>query len=356
MKVDLLWDDEVPIRILVLALVLFALALQPATASSAWQTPWKGVNTNLFFGHEDTLDALTKAIIAKIQWLRDDGFSWVNVETVQGTWTWDHTDMFTSLTPTFDILASLVTAPSWANGRTDSDWKCGDPKAWWWMPSDAAPYGQYAYQTAKRYPQVKAWEIWNEPNLYAFDPPVPDAVKYVNLLKAAYTNIKSANPSALVVGGAFGQMPTNYFRVDAWCGSYVEADISPPDFLRWMYAAGAKGYFDVLSVHLYGADSNQLQQLQTLRDIMLANGDDKPIWVTEIGYSTSPGQLTQEQQAQSVSTDIPLLRSLGHVQKIFYNRLVDTDGNSSADADMGLLQGKLENQVYKLAYYVYGSY
>ena len=49
--------------------------------------------------------------------------------------------------------------------------------------------------------EVKYFEIWNEPNITAFNPENRTAADYTKLLKAAYEGIKSVNPNAVVIGG-----------------------------------------------------------------------------------------------------------------------------------------------------------
>jgi hypothetical protein len=78
-----------------------------------------------------------------------------------------------------------------------------------------------------------------------------------------------------------------------------------------MYAVGAAGCFDVLSVHDYGYGLSpedergahgglNLARILDLRDIMLSYGDDRPVWITELGYTVQPGlhpYVTEEDQA-----------------------------------------------------------
>src|SRR3954466_8222413 len=56
------------------------------------------------------------------------------------------------------VLATLVRTPGWANGG---------------LPQNAMPTSKYALTdfaiaVAKRYPWLRLWEIWNEPNLQSF--------------------------------------------------------------------------------------------------------------------------------------------------------------------------------------------
>jgi hypothetical protein len=55
-------------------------------------------------------------------------------------------------------------------------------------------------------PRVRHFEVWNEPNLKNFFRygSSSNLGKYKGLVKAAYTNIKSANPKAIVIAGVGG--------------------------------------------------------------------------------------------------------------------------------------------------------
>src|SRR5437660_526237 len=66
-------------------------------------------------------------------------------------------------------------------------------------------------------------------------------------------------------------------------------------FLQGMYAAGAKGDMDGLSLHAYPGDIDLwrfFKMLTTYRDIRDSNGDSVPLWVTEAGASTVGSQDT----------------------------------------------------------------
>jgi hypothetical protein len=150
-------------------------------------------------------------------------------------------------------------------------------------PADQAAYARFVGRLAARYRgKVDAYEIWNEQ-----DEPLwwstPDVGAYVRLLRAAHGAIKAADPAAKVV---FGPTTANNY-----------------EFLERAYAAGAKGSFDAMAVHTdtacldvgpthYYRDRGRIGRFSFLgyrevRATMLHHGDDKPIWMTEFGWSAS---------------------------------------------------------------------
>jgi hypothetical protein len=147
-----------------------------------------------------------------------------------------------------------------------------------WPPREPAAYAAVAAFVARRYgPQLAAIEVWNEPDqrnqLYFAGP--HKAERYAAVLKAAYTAIKQASPAVPVLGG-----------------SIVGAN---GVFLRALYAAGIKGYYDGLAVHYYGL---VLASLRAIREVQLANGDSRPLWLDEFGWSNCyPARRVEEEQA-----------------------------------------------------------
>ena len=90
-------------------------------------------------------------------------------------------------------------------------------------------------------------------------------------------------------------------------------------FLRALYAAGIKGYYDGLAVHFY---TLTLASLRQFRAVQLANGDTKPLWLDEFGWSSCwPRHKTQQEQAcvtaKAQAANIAnLYRSLAHTPYI----------------------------------------
>jgi hypothetical protein len=133
-------------------------------------------------------------------------------------------------------------------------------------PTDPASYVPAAVFLAQRYgPDLAAFEVWNEPDqsnekYWAG----PDKVnRYVALMKAVYGPLKQAAPKLPVIAGSF--VGTN----GAW--------------LKAMYAAGAKGFYDGLAVHFYDLP---LKALKSTRAVQKAAGDTKPLWLTEFGWTS----------------------------------------------------------------------
>jgi hypothetical protein len=215
---------------------------------------------------------------------------------------------------------AVLGTPGWARGNAGSIMT---------PPSNPADYGDVMAMLAKRYAGVPglAYEIWNEPNQGQFwnASGGPNAAAYTRLLQAAYPRVKAAAPSALVLGGSIA------FNDQA--------------FIAAMYAAGAKGNFDVLALHPYtlayapdstaNAYESYTLALQNMRAAMVNHGDsNKPIWVTESGWSTnSVSDATRAGYMQ---------QAVGMLQSTFpYVERFDAYALNQAEdmPDMGLISG-----------------
>jgi hypothetical protein len=86
-------------------------------------------------------------------------------------------------------------------------------------------------------------------------------------------------------------------------------------FLRALYTAGIKGYYDGLAVHFYNLT---LGSLRAIREVQLANGDTKPLWLDEFGWTSCwPHRKIEQEQAcvtpKVQATNVTnLFRSLAH--------------------------------------------
>ncbi len=178
-------------------------------------------------------------------------------------------------------------------------------------------FARYVTAMVKRYgDRVKYWEVWNEPNGSQFWGAEPDAREYAAVLKTAYTSIKRADPEAKVIGGAIAGTDLNY--------------------LRALFDAGGLEYMDALSIHPYrvgGPEETQLlRELRFHQELMKEYGYEKPIWLTEIGWSTDTGPygVTEQEQAQYLTRMYIQALSTGYVREVNWYDFQD-DGPDSTN-------------------------
>jgi hypothetical protein len=179
------------------------------------------------------------------------------------------------------VIAIAYSTPCWASSAPASVLrKCVPGRsaaANAWPPREPSAYAAFAAYLAARYgTRLAAIEVWNEPDqaneAYFAGPQKPQ--HYAAVLRAAYPAIKQANPNVTVLAGSL-------------VGSNGV-------FLRALYAAGIKGYYDGLAVHFYNLT---LGSLRAIHETQLANGDNTPLWLDEFGWSSCwPKQKIQQEQ------------------------------------------------------------
>ena len=234
-------------------------------------------------------------------------------------------------------LVMLWLTPSWANRDR------GERAP----PDDPADFGRVAQWAAERWAgQVAAWEVWNEPNAEVFLHGA-DPADYVPMLRAAYCGFKTAAPDTPVVFAGT---------------SYVDTD-----WVARAYDSGAAGWFDVMATHPYMgvADSppetpddgagKTLDAVRGLHTLMAAHGDgDKPIWITEMGWSTHGNTSDTPDWARGVSPSVQadyLVRALEkvrdehpYVSRFYWYRERDKSTGDVHDDNFGLLTEDLQGK------------
>ncbi len=213
-------------------------------------------------------------------------------------------------------LGLVIFTPAWAReADCTGGVKC--------PPKDPQEFATFMGHLASRYKkQVKAWEVWNEPNNVGFWATGADCKAYTELLKATYPSIKKANSNALVITGGLAPVTTS------------SVNMTQVDFVRCMSAEGAQGYFDALGDHPYtfpklpSEGSNAWSQMNTLRNIMISYGDaNKKIWLTEVGAPTHGPDpywyVSEEKQAEIVEDALELHQNYDWVGPLFWYSLID---------------------------------
>ena len=268
---------------------------KPLTMSS----PEYGMQAFLWWRPEVADRDLTLIKEAGFGWVKQ-GFGWRDIEgACKGCFDWSFTDRIVSQVERhgLDLVARLDYQPYWAGEYANGP------------PANYEDFGDFVHALASRYVgRIRAYQIWNEPNLsreWGERPPNP--AEYTALLKIGYQRIKEADPNAMVISA--GLTPTS---------RWDHVAVPDVEFLRGMYAAGAKPYFDVLGAHGAGfkappeidpgvvaehpvwgnpgdPSSPELKRVycfrhvEDLRQVMVENGDaDKQVAVLEFGWTSDP--------------------------------------------------------------------
>lgn len=249
------------------------------------RTPIIGVHTRLTDEVEEWKIRRTLDLVREMgaSWIVEY-FPWAYIQPAPGRFDWQHADLVVknAYAEGLNVVARIDGVPDWARPKDSTGRYLG--------ADHFADYAKFVATFVARYKgKVGYYLIWNEPNLsfeWGYRPVSPE--QYVDLLKLTYASVKEADPTAQVV--AAGLAPT-----------LENSDLAMSDlaYLRRMYAAGAKPYFDLLAAHAYGGkfppddppapDKLNFARVTLLHDEMVRAGDAaKPIIVTEAGWNDHP--------------------------------------------------------------------
>lgn len=356
-EVPTLRSATAPLRLLApprLAMAAFRLAIAPiavlVTMLALASSPALAVETGVVVNGPTGLSPQSDGQLAPlgVGWVR--GFvPWTTFEPTPGRLNESQVSALESgleaLPKGTKVILDVVNTPQWESGSPNPVMP----------PRDPGDFARFLSAITKRLAgRVSAWEIWNEEDDSLWWASGPDPAAYTALLKAAYPAIKAADPGAKVVLG--GLTGNDY------------------EFLSQLYADGAKGSFDAVGVHTdlicnrvspyeilrNGRADQRINRwaflgYRTVHEVMLANGDNSPIWMTELGWSTSTqecnfgagaGQgiagVSSQQQATFLSEAYHCLAQDPYVQVGIWFGLQDTEPFDSPRSTYGLLDSNLQ--------------
>jgi hypothetical protein len=265
---------------------------------------------------------------------------WSHMEPTPGQLSWEisnYDDFVNRLNGMgINVYFVVVSTPSWATG--------GGPDN---APPPAQPLASFMRLIAGHFKgRVIGYEVWNEPDGPVFWQGGATPAAYTAVLRPAYAAAKAADPGAMVgVGGLVGN---DY------------------GFVEGLYDAGAAGSFDFVGVHTDN-DCVRVDPREAVRDLngrvshgsftgyreihqtMLAHGDDKPIWMTELGWSVTsarcpsqpsePAGVTPAQQATYLTHAYACLAADSYVTVATWFSLADVGAADIIPYRFGLFDG-----------------
>jgi hypothetical protein len=176
------------------------------------------------------------------------------------------------------VLLTLWGTPSWANGGQKPNR----------TPDSATSLASFAYAAAKKYPWIRRWTVWNEPNLQLFLRPNSPRLYVTRLLNPTYRALKAADRRNLVAGGVTSPRKT-------------PSGLSPIAWIRGMRAAHA--LLDAYAQNPYPvrpketpsrggcwhcAEFTMATLPKLIQEVRRNFGTRTKIWLTEYGYNSKP--------------------------------------------------------------------
>jgi hypothetical protein len=273
-----------------IGLVLLGLFPPHASASTRLATPVP----RTFFGltSEDALatGTATSDTFASVAALGTgvvrEPFRWRRVETSPGRYDFSFYDEFvrSAAGAGLEVLPVLFDPPGFRSSAPAASAGRGT-----WPPASDAAFAAFAAALVRRYgptgtlwtksPEIRAlpiraWQVWNEPNLPVNWPGGPSPGAYAAMLRTVGAAIGASDPRAEIVTAG---LPAPSAR-----------GMAPERFLAGLYRAGARGTFDTLGAHPYARSVHGMVAiLRRMRRVMDRFGDRRAgIRVTELGWAT----------------------------------------------------------------------
>lgn len=215
------------------------------------------------------------------------GVRWAVIEPRRGVHDWSRPDHLMGAAAAHGLrpLPVLISSPPWvARRQTDPPVRTRRKvKAWRAFVGDAAqrygPHGTYwrnGYRRAhpgEKPKPVKAWQIWNEPNLPKYFTAKHRVKAYATLVKSAHRALRRSRGHAKVV---LAGMPGTT-KPSAWT------------FLNRLYRKkGIKRSFSAAALHPYARSIRDFRiEIRRTRHVMRKHHDGQAgLWLTELGWGS----------------------------------------------------------------------
>lgn len=257
-----------------------------------------------------------------------------------------------------DITVALmvVGTPAWANGG----------KEWNWAPDRPRDFKNFVVAAARRYPQVRRWMIWGEPDRQENFQPLPrdnptGPRLYAKLLDGSYEALKHANRRNIVVGG-------NIFS---------NGDVFPSDYVRFMRLPNGKpprldefGFnpfstrFPDIDEDPYHPEVRDICDVDTFADEVHNQYKDlkrfrkrgPKLWLSEWTISSDHGNydfgwyVTREEQAQWLTAAYKIARRARYISGLGWIGLLDDPKETENGLTTGLMTWEGEKKPAYRAY------
>lgn len=193
-----------------------------------------------------------------------------------------------------------------------------------------AKFAEYVRQVVTNYPDIKEFEIYNEPNRDATWMPESDVVAYCNLVKCASRIIRELRPDARIVAGAVSNT-----RNTVSSGTKGASKGDGIRFLREMAQQGIFAYVDSISAHPYTytnySDARYADFLDLYENVRDYDGwyGWKDFQITETGFPVMEQYgITEQLAAENIVKSFVYGDRVG-AEKVFIYEFVSSGADSS---------------------------
>ncbi len=189
------------------------------------------------------------------------------------------------------------------------------------------------------HPEVKIFEVWNEPNLTTFQPYATREHDYLNLLKATTAGVRNEYKNNRI-------------------GGFVYAVQGQNELLDRYFESGAYPYLDVMTYHFYNTsvniDDNKFyeKKMETIAGFPLKYGGWKKVYLTEMGWpnGTSSVGVTESTSAHNMAKLYTIGDAVGQ-QVAMFNAKNGGDDISYSENNFGIFKSATQSRELKEQYF-----
>ena len=242
--------------------------------------------------------------------LWDCGMAWSQLNPARGEYDLDRLDALLADHSTIDFTLVLSGTPHWA--ASDPETEGAAP---WVGPASNSPPAKMAYWEAyckavalKCKGRVKAYQIWNEPQLREFWSPYGDIHKLAQMTWLAKRVIGAIDPGARIVAAPVlpRQSSGGMKRASAYLAALRNHDWPVDAFAAHIYPDKGEGTLIWAS------------RVNMVRKGLIAQGaPGRQLWVTEMNFNLMHGQLPDELIVRRVVETAAKATSIG-VRRVYW--------------------------------------
>jgi hypothetical protein len=196
-------------------------------------------------------------------------FGWDAIEVEQGKYDWLFWDEFVKMAVDeygITLVPYVCYIPQWnSTGAEDTLF------FWNYPPKDYNAWGVFMKELVNRYKdRIHTWELWNEPDISIYWQGTQK--DFAEFIKIGAKGVREADPNAKTVLGGLAYDP--YF------------------LLHMFRDYGLSPYIDIVNIHNYYETWHRhpiediYNYINEMHDVIWRYGDDQPLWMFEVGYST----------------------------------------------------------------------
>lgn len=197
-------------------------------------------------------------------------FGWDAIEYEKDKYDWLFWDDFVKTAVeeyNLTLIPYICYTPQWNSTAAVED----SMFFWNHPPKDFNEFGEFMGDLVNRYKDyIKTWELWNEPDISVYWQGTTE--DFAEFTKIGSRAVKKADPDADVVLAGLAH------RIQFTRELFRDYGISP--------------YVDIVNIHNYFETWHQDpvenidQYIKDIHDIIWRWGDEQPLWMAEVGYST----------------------------------------------------------------------